>query len=193
MISTRKIDLAMKKLEKAEKKGGKALRRFRKYGDSPEDRRSAYRKFLQGEATEQLIHKKCGVHNIRPEQGGLLVPKGTPTSDFLKFFDFLGEDAVKSARETALRSVLGLETDATLAHSSYLAEDIREAEGRTKAFGSVCVACRSAAVSGARILRCSACNRATYCSPGCQKKDWKLHKLECPLLQEAGRKAKGSR
>ena len=51
MISTRKIDLAMKKLEKAEKKGGKALKRFMKYGNSREARSKAYLKFLCAEAT----------------------------------------------------------------------------------------------------------------------------------------------
>jgi hypothetical protein len=28
---------------------------------------------------------------------------------------------------------------------------------------------------------CSACNVSKYCSPECQKKDWKIHKLVCPL------------
>ncbi len=190
MISTRKIDIAMKKLAEAEKKGGKALGRYLKHGNSPEDRSNAYRKFLQGEATEQLIYKKCGVHNIRPGQGGLLVPEGTLMSDLMKFHDYLGEDADKSLRETAWQSVLGLTMDSTLAHSPYLPAEIEVVEERRKAFGSVCVSCRSSTVPGAKLLRCSGCNRATYCSRDCQKKDWKLHKLECRLLQEAFRKGK---
>lgn len=33
-----------------------------------------------------------------------------------------------------------------------------------------------------RSMRCSGCKVAHYCSPACQKKDWKGHKLVCKEL-----------
>ncbi|KAE9407222.1 hypothetical protein BT96DRAFT_1014319 [Gymnopus androsaceus JB14] len=44
--------------------------------------------------------------------------------------------------------------------------------------------------SGAHITlkKCSLCHRVSYCSPACQKKDWKLrHKHYCPRFQEVNK------
>ncbi|TRM59579.1 hypothetical protein BD626DRAFT_633110 [Schizophyllum amplum] len=33
-----------------------------------------------------------------------------------------------------------------------------------------------------QMLRCSTCKDRLYCSPTCQKKDWKLHRMNCSFL-----------
>jgi len=35
------------------------------------------------------------------------------------------------------------------------------------------------AEGGGPLLQCSGCRRAYYCSPACQKEDWKRHKSDC--------------
>ena len=37
---------------------------------------------------------------------------------------------------------------------------------------------------GGALLRCAACREAQYCSPDCQKKDWKKHKADCSKAEK---------
>lgn len=47
----------------------------------------------------------------------------------------------------------------------------------------VCAHCLARAAS---LKRCTACKSLAYCSPACQKADWKsAHKPECPVLSRA--------
>ncbi|CAH1786124.1 unnamed protein product [Owenia fusiformis] len=39
-----------------------------------------------------------------------------------------------------------------------------------------------------KLLRCTACKMLYYCGTKCQKKNWKLHKEECPLLKNCAPK-----
>jgi hypothetical protein len=40
---------------------------------------------------------------------------------------------------------------------------------------------RSKPQSGDRLLRCSRCKKAYYCSADCQKQDWAVHKNKCTV------------
>jgi hypothetical protein len=48
---------------------------------------------------------------------------------------------------------------------------------------SKCAFCRK---EGVPLKRCARCNLARYCSRDCQKKDWAVHKVDCPLITTAG-------
>lgn len=37
--------------------------------------------------------------------------------------------------------------------------------------------------SQAKLLRCAGCRQTWYCSPACQRKDWKTHKPTCKFIQ----------
>jgi hypothetical protein len=56
--------------------------------------------------------------------------------------------------------------------------NLNRAQGRCKVCGK-----EEAAHSG-RLLRCSACHIAKYCSSGCQRSDWRRHKLCCEKQTE---------
>lgn len=43
--------------------------------------------------------------------------------------------------------------------------------------------------AGNPLLRCSKCKTVKYCSPDCQKKDWKKHKHMCKQVQEESKQA----
>lgn len=46
--------------------------------------------------------------------------------------------------------------------------------------GKRCKSCkRTKPAKGKRLLRCSRCKKATYCSADCQKLDWSNHKDSC--------------
>jgi hemerythrin len=45
-----------------------------------------------------------------------------------------------------------------------------------------CLACNDVASLDTRLVCCSACQSALYCSPACQKTDWKQHKQICKFL-----------
>jgi ankyrin repeat protein len=45
-----------------------------------------------------------------------------------------------------------------------------------------CLACNAVASIDIRLVCCSSCHSALYCSPACQKTDWKQHKQICKLL-----------
>jgi hypothetical protein len=50
-----------------------------------------------------------------------------------------------------------------------------------------CLKCDAATTkAGNPLLKCSKCKTAQYCSPDCQKKDWKKHKQTCKQAQEKG-------
>ncbi|KAF7305501.1 MYND-type domain-containing protein [Mycena chlorophos] len=53
---------------------------------------------------------------------------------------------------------------------------------RTQAAGLVCARCFK--ISPITLLICSACRRLAYCSPACQKQDWKDHKSLCKGLSK---------
>lgn len=44
----------------------------------------------------------------------------------------------------------------------------------------------------ARSKRCSGCGRVRYCSKGCQRADWRAHKVVCRELQRRGRSDAGA-
>ena len=51
-----------------------------------------------------------------------------------------------------------------------------------------CLKCGAATTkAGNPLLRCSKCKTVSYCSPDCQKKDWKKHKQMCKQMQEEGK------
>ena len=53
-----------------------------------------------------------------------------------------------------------------------------------------CLKCGAATTkAGNPLLRCSKCKTVNYCSPDCQKKDWKKHKQMCKQVQEEGKQA----
>ena len=46
--------------------------------------------------------------------------------------------------------------------------------------GNICLACKArGGVENGKLLICTGCRKATYCSKSCQKKDWKQHKIIC--------------
>lgn len=50
-----------------------------------------------------------------------------------------------------------------------------------------CLKCGAATTkAGNSLLKCAKCKTAQYCSPDCQKKDWKKHKQMCKQTQEKG-------
>ncbi|KAJ8107080.1 hypothetical protein OPT61_g9112 [Boeremia exigua] len=50
-----------------------------------------------------------------------------------------------------------------------------------------CLKCGAATTkAGNSLLKCAKCKAAQYCSPDCQKKDWKKHKQICKQVQEKG-------
>lgn len=55
----------------------------------------------------------------------------------------------------------------------------------TRYWGSRCCYCMNSKDSSDtfQLSRCSKCQKATYCSRGCQAKDWNQHKLECTHLK----------
>lgn len=57
------------------------------------------------------------------------------------------------------------------------------AESRTDTLGDETVRCRSCGAAegkaGGALKKCMRCLRVRYCSPECQKKDWKKHRMEC--------------
>ena len=51
--------------------------------------------------------------------------------------------------------------------------------------GTVAKACKCCEATGVALKRCSGCSTVYYCSPECQKKDWKEgHKVQCARLRE---------
>lgn len=50
-------------------------------------------------------------------------------------------------------------------------------------WGNKCLRCFGTQTDSSALLRCSSCKLATYCSKGCQSKDWRLHKAECGHLK----------
>lgn len=59
-------------------------------------------------------------------------------------------------------------------------------EGSTHDYGTLCLECGRAETPELKLMRCSACRSAQYCSRLCQKRHWAQHKAECKrLLQEA--------
>lgn len=51
--------------------------------------------------------------------------------------------------------------------------------GAGKRTGGCGVCGEAEKVSGGELLRCSRCKKVRYCSPECQKRDWKRHKVGC--------------
>jgi len=43
----------------------------------------------------------------------------------------------------------------------------------------ICTGCSNTEVDGDKLMRCSGCFKAKYCSRDCQKKHWKIHKKVC--------------
>jgi hypothetical protein len=58
------------------------------------------------------------------------------------------------------------------AAKAQMEETLKEAHG----YGPSCLFCRS---HHGRLMRCSRCKVALYCSPECQKSHWPLHKKIC--------------
>lgn len=55
----------------------------------------------------------------------------------------------------------------------------------TKPKAAGCSKCGAATTkAGNALLKCAKCKTAQYCSPDCQKKDWKKHKQACKQVQE---------
>lgn len=52
-----------------------------------------------------------------------------------------------------------------------------------------CTTCKSTAESGKSLNRCGRCGTASYCSGGCQQKDWPVHKAVCSMSMEDRGKA----
>jgi hypothetical protein len=52
-------------------------------------------------------------------------------------------------------------------------------EGPTRVCERVGCGATTAALDGGDLLRCGRCHRRYYCSPGCQRADWKEHKTSC--------------
>lgn len=52
-----------------------------------------------------------------------------------------------------------------------------------KVNGEYCDWCTMPPKSDQRLLKCTACSYENYCDKSCQKKAWKYHKFECPLLK----------
>ncbi|KAH6639130.1 hypothetical protein C7974DRAFT_421742 [Boeremia exigua] len=50
-----------------------------------------------------------------------------------------------------------------------------------------CLKCGAATTkAGNKLLKCAKCKTAQYCSPDCQKRDWKKHRQACKQMQEDG-------
>lgn len=54
-------------------------------------------------------------------------------------------------------------------------------ESPLKGTKNLCAVCQIPAT-----MKCSSCASISYCSKDCQKQHWKLHKVHCPLLKNAG-------
>ena len=58
-----------------------------------------------------------------------------------------------------------------------------------EAHGTPAKACKCCGATGVPLKKCAGCETVYYCSPECQKKDWKeggenMHKIQCARLVE---------
>ncbi|KAI9010268.1 hypothetical protein DFJ74DRAFT_686546 [Hyaloraphidium curvatum] len=56
----------------------------------------------------------------------------------------------------------------------------------------VCLGCLRASADLAEFKRCGGCHEALYCSPRCQKADWRNHKGSCVAMRASAEAQKGS-
>ncbi|KAJ3371772.1 hypothetical protein GGF31_002751 [Allomyces arbusculus] len=76
-----------------------------------------------------------------------------------------------------------------IAHRAYAVGDLLWRENPVVALPFVeeadreCAWCFGSAAPNGKLLRCTACVAVMYCSRDCQRRDWPLHKHECPHLK----------
>jgi splicing suppressor protein 51 len=62
---------------------------------------------------------------------------------------------------------------------------------------ALCFSCFKYPDSTTSLSRCAGCKRVSYCSPACQKENWKDHKKSCKILKELnsfkGEESRGGR
>ena len=81
-----------------------------------------------------------------------------------------------NARLTNKKEINMLRTSVETHGTKDLAIKVREAHPRDK---EECEKCSKPAPK-----KCSSCNRVHYCTPVCQKQDWKFHKITCQRKHE---------
>ena len=95
------------------------------------------------------------------------------TEDCMKIIDILIQ---YNARLTNKEDINKLRTSVETYGTKDLAIKVREAHPRDK---EECEKCSKPASK-----QCSSCKRVHYCTPACQKQDWKFHKITCQRKHE---------
>jgi hypothetical protein len=92
-----------------------------------------------------------------------------------------------------LKGILGVVLDQLAKPMGSAEPDRSPPAPRTQATQSQkagCLKCGAASTkAGNSLLKCAKCKTVKYCSPDCQKKDWKKHKQVCKQMQDEGKQA----
>jgi len=102
---------------------------------------------------------------------------------FLAELRSLGEDAVRAAQEESVALAAKVTSGKLSSHEA--SRPATDECGDVPAPNRVlfCAQCNS---FGLGLRKCSRCYSVAYCSPECQKKHWKAHKVSCSKTSTIG-------